>query len=123
MHSIVTKTLIAIFLIHSIAAIANPSIIPGQFVGVGNYKLHVHCVEPTHGKATSLVVFEAGGGHFSLEFLETQRALSTTSRIRSCAYDRSGLGWSEQDDKPFSIPRAVSDLRQIIESEKNDLPV
>ena len=69
---------------------------PGQMVDVGGYKLHINCVGPVNDLPT--VVLETGAGEASALFHWIQKGISETTRV--CAYDRAGLGWSEESGLP-----------------------
>lgn len=63
---------------------------PGRLVEAGGLSLHIRCVGPATGGPT--VILEAGAGDYSNRWTAVQDLLAP--RIRSCAYDRAGLGWS-----------------------------
>jgi len=44
-------------------------------------------------------------------------------KTRTCAYDRAGLGWSDESQEPASLQSAVSDLQAVLRSEGNQQPV
>lgn len=73
----------------------------GQLYDIGGYRLHMTCMGEGGGPT---VIFDAGLGGFSLEWLRIQRAL--VEDVRTCAYDRAGYGWSD----PGPAPRTTSQL-------------
>lgn len=79
---------------------------PGRLVDIGGHKLHIHCVGPSDSRPT--VILEAGGGGFSTSWSLVQDLLS--ARVRTCAYDRAGSGWSE----PGPAPRTMRQDPQIV---------
>jgi pimeloyl-ACP methyl ester carboxylesterase len=87
---------------------------PGVLVDIGGHKLHIHCVGPADGRPT--VILEAGGGGFSRDWSLVQNLLSP--RVRSCAYDRAGLGWSEQGPAPRTMRQEVFELHALLEAAK-----
>jgi pimeloyl-ACP methyl ester carboxylesterase len=87
---------------------------PGILVDIGSHKLHLHCVGPTGGGP--IVILEAGGGAFSRAWSGVQDALS--SRIRTCAYDRAGLGWSEAGPIPRTMRQEVFELHALLAAAK-----
>lgn len=63
---------------------------PGRLIDIGGRSLHIHCAGPDTGGAT--VILEAGAGDYSNRWTAVQDRLAP--RVRSCAYDRAGFGWS-----------------------------
>lgn len=63
---------------------------PGRLVDVGDRRLHIDCRGDGEGPT---VVLEAGLGGFSAYWAWVVEELRGSRRV--CAYDRSGLGWSE----------------------------
>jgi pimeloyl-ACP methyl ester carboxylesterase len=62
---------------------------PGRLIDVAGVSLHIRCVGSSEGPT---VILEAGAGDYSNRWSAVQDLLAP--RIRSCAYDRAGLGWS-----------------------------
>ncbi len=87
---------------------------PGTLVDIGGHKLHLHCVGPANAMPT--VILEAGGGGFSKDWFSVQNFLS--SRVRTCAYDRAGSGWSEAGPAPRTMRQEVFELHALLESAK-----
>src|SRR5215471_5706292 len=87
---------------------------PGTLVDIGGHKLHIYCVGPD--KARPAVILEAGGGGFSKDWASTQNLLS--SRVRTCAYDRAGSGWSEAGPAPRTMRQEVFELHALLNSAK-----
>jgi pimeloyl-ACP methyl ester carboxylesterase len=83
---------------------------PGVLVDIGGHKLHLRCVGPAGEGPT--VVLEAGGGGSSSSWAAVQELLST--RVRSCAYDRAGLGWSEPGPAPRTMRQEVFELHALL---------
>jgi pimeloyl-ACP methyl ester carboxylesterase len=77
-------------------------------VDVGGRALHIRCVGPSAGGAT--VVLEAGAGDYSNRWTAVQNLLAP--RVRSCAYDRAGFGWSA--GRPQSMAQDNADLRALL---------
>lgn len=67
---------------------------PGKFYDIGNLRLHLNCI----GSGEPTVLFDAGLGGFSLEWLAIQRQLA--GDVKTCAYDRAGYGWSDSGPAP-----------------------
>src|ERR1700741_4016567 len=91
--AIVAMCLLAI----SVLAQSGPA--PGVMVDVGSHRLHLRCIGAAGTGPT--VILEAGGGGFSPVWSQVQNLLA--SRMRTCAYDRAGLGWSEQGPAPRTM--------------------
>lgn len=85
---------------------------PGKLIEVGAHKLHIHCVGPLDAKP--IVVFESGGGAYSKDWISVQGLLA--EKVRTCAYDRAGLGWSEPGPAPRTIKQEVFELHTLLKS-------
>ena len=83
--------------------------VPGQLYDIGKIKLHMNCL----GTGGPTVVFDAGLGGFSLEWLRIQRQLRDT--VRTCAYDRAGYGWSEMGPSPRSTSQINDEFERLLE--------
>jgi hypothetical protein len=81
---------------------------PGTFVDVGGYRLHVVC----RGNGAPAVLLESAIAASSLSWSRVQPEVARFIRI--CAYDRAGLGWSEQATTPRTLIRVVDDLHAVI---------
>jgi pimeloyl-ACP methyl ester carboxylesterase len=80
---------------------------PGTMVDVGGHRLHVVC----EGAGEPAVVFESGIAASSLSWVRVRRDVAQFTR--ACAYDRTGLGWSELSRSPRSVPRMIAELRAV----------
>ena len=85
---------------------------PGRLVDIGGRSLHISCVGPATGRPT--VILEAGAGDYSNRWTSVQDVLAT--RVRSCAYDRAGFGWSGGTAQ--SMPQDNADLRALLTATK-----
>jgi pimeloyl-ACP methyl ester carboxylesterase len=85
---------------------------PGRLVDIGGRSLHLRCVGTASGGPT--VVFEAGAGDYSNRWTAVQDLLAP--RMRSCAYDRAGFGWSS--GSPQSMAQDNGDLRALLAAAK-----
>ena len=83
---------------------------PGKLVDVAGHKLHVLCAGPA--TATPTVVLDAGGGGSSAAWAQVQLLLAGT--VRTCAYDRAGLGWSEPGPLPRTMRQQVFELQELL---------
>lgn len=83
---------------------------PGILADAGGVRLHIHC----EGTGSPVVLLEAGMNDFSVHWAEVQRGIARTNRV--CAYDRAGLGWSEQSAYPRSLSQITSELHGLLRS-------
>jgi len=83
-------------------------------VDVGLHKLHIRCVGPQDTKPA--VIFEAGGGAFSKDWIAVQSRLE--KRVKTCAYDRAGFGWSDPGPAPRTLAQEVFELHTLLKSAK-----
>jgi pimeloyl-ACP methyl ester carboxylesterase len=81
---------------------------PGRLVDIGGRTLHIRCVGPATGGPTAIL--EAGAGDYSNRWAAVQDLLAP--RLRSCAYDRAGFGWSP--GRPQSMAQDNADLRALL---------
>jgi pimeloyl-ACP methyl ester carboxylesterase len=80
----------------------------GQMVDVGGHRLHLYCV----GEGSPTVILESGHGAVSLNWSLVQLQVATT--VRTCAYDRAGLGWSELGPNPRTPERIAQELHVLL---------
>lgn len=115
-----TRLLMIAVMFFSLSGAAPPmaqspsNVAPGVLVNIGSHKLHLNCVGPADTKTT--VILEAGGGGFSKSWANVQSLLS--SRVRTCAYDRAGLGSSEPGPAPRTMKQEVFELHALLEAAK-----
>jgi pimeloyl-ACP methyl ester carboxylesterase len=83
---------------------------PGLMVDVAGHRMHIQCVGPSTTRPT--VVLEAGGGAYSTSWSRVQELLSPN--VRSCAYDRAGLGWSEPGPAPRTMRQEAYELHELL---------
>lgn len=81
---------------------------PGRLVDIGGYRLHLHC----RGSGTPAVIFDAGLGGFSLDWIFVQALLER--EVRVCAYDRAGYGWSDVGPAPRDSDHIVNELELLL---------
>jgi len=82
---------------------------PGEMVDVGGYSLHIDCV----GQGSPTVVLDGGTGEMSADWVLVQREVSRSTRV--CAYDRAGMGWSEEGPEPRDARRISGELHALLE--------
>ncbi|WP_372785387.1 alpha/beta hydrolase [Phenylobacterium sp.] len=93
-------------------ATAGPFTPSGTYVDIGGRKLRLVCAGPAPGD-TPTVWMEAGAFGLAADFAAIQEKL-TAKGIRSCAYDRAGMGWSDPGPQPRDSDAIVSDLEKLI---------
>ena len=91
---------------------------PGLLIDIGSHKLHLLCVGPEG--ARPVVILEAGGGAYSTTWAAVQKALAP--RVRTCAYDRAGLGWSQDGPEPRTVKQEVRELHALLAAAKIPAP-
>src|SRR5262245_10156424 len=81
---------------------------PGTMVSVDGHRLHLVCA----GAGAPAVVFESGIAASSLSWV---RVVGDVARFtRACAYDRTGLGWSDLSRGPRTASRMIDELKCIV---------
>jgi len=85
----------------------------GQFHDIGGgRRLHMVCAGPAAGGSPT-VLLEAGAFGFSADWGAVQEQLAARG-VRSCAYDRAGLGFSDPGPKPRDGLAIVGDLEALL---------
>ncbi|MCS3902504.1 pimeloyl-ACP methyl ester carboxylesterase [Methylohalomonas lacus] len=92
---------------------------PGKLYDIGSVRLHMHCLGPADS-ARPTVIFDAGLGGFSLEWLKIQRLLEP--ELHTCAYDRAGYGWSEMGPSPRTTSQINTEFSRLVEVAGLDPP-
>lgn len=101
----------------AVSARLNP---PGEMVDVGGRHLHIVCDGPKVG-AVPTVLFESGAFGFSADWAVIQAKL-TAMGVRSCAYDRAGLGFSDPGPAPRDGLHVAMDLESLLRAAKEPGP-
>lgn len=83
---------------------------PGELVDVGGVRLHIRCA----GEGGPTVILDAGGGDNSLTWSIVQAELARTHRV--CAFDRPGLGWSDDAPAPRDADHAADRLHALLDA-------
>jgi pimeloyl-ACP methyl ester carboxylesterase len=81
---------------------------PGELIDAGGHRLHRVCA----GTEAPTVLFEAGIAASSLSWTRVMPEVAAFAG--TCAYDRAGLGWSEQSRTPRSVDHMVAELRGVL---------
>ncbi len=98
------------------AASAGPFTPSGRYVDIGGRKLRLVCAGPENTPTPNdkpTVWMEAGAFGLAADFAAIQEKL-TAKGIRSCAYDRAGMGWSDAGPQPRDATAIVEDLEKLI---------
>ena len=90
---------------------------PGEIYIVNGHKMHMYCT----GSGTPTIVLEAGLGDDAIVWGGVQPVLSKTTRV--CAYDRTGLGWSDPLPPPRDADHIAADLHGLLREAKITGPV
>lgn len=85
----------------------------GRFVDIGGRKLRLVCDGPKSDKP--VVWMEAGAWGLAADFAAIQQGL-TAKGVRSCAYDRAGMGFSDPGPGPRNSAAIAADLAKLIEA-------
>jgi CubicO group peptidase (beta-lactamase class C family)/pimeloyl-ACP methyl ester carboxylesterase len=81
---------------------------PGRLVDIGGYRLHISCM----GEGSPTVIFESGLANLSADWTMVQPQVASTSR--ACAYDRAGIGWSNDGRQPRDPRRIAHELHALL---------
>jgi pimeloyl-ACP methyl ester carboxylesterase len=81
---------------------------PGRMVEAGPERLHLLCM----GAGEPTVLFESGLGGTYLDWTYVQPTLA--EKVRACAYDRAGMGFSEAASRPRSIENLNADADALL---------
>ncbi|MCC7269071.1 MAG: alpha/beta fold hydrolase [Caulobacteraceae bacterium] len=83
----------------------------GEKVDIGGRSLRIVCLGEASG--APLVVFESGAFGFSADWGVVQDRLAAKG-LRSCSYDRAGLGFSDPGPKPRDAAAIARDLDALL---------
>ena len=98
----------------AMTALAGTPPLRGQLVDIGGgRRIHLVCEGPPGGGPT--VLFESGAFGFSADWAAVQRRL-TAEGVRSCAYDRAGLGFSDPGPSPRDGLHIAADLEGLLQA-------
>src|SRR5215216_2531624 len=81
---------------------------PGRLIDVGSHRLHLSCI----GEGSPTVVFESGLANMSADWANVQPQVGAVTR--ACAYDRAGIGWSDDGEQPRDPRRIAQDLHTLV---------
>ena len=83
----------------------------GRFVDIGGRELRLVCEGPKGDGPT--VILEAGAFGFSADWAVVQERL-TARGVRSCAYDRAGMAYSDPGPEPRDGVAVAEDLERLL---------
>lgn len=89
---------------------------PGRMVDIGDHLLHIDC----RGEGSPMILLESGAQLWSSGWRHVHNDLARDHRV--CAYDRSGLGWSDAGAPPFDATTAVDELHALLEASGEERP-
>lgn len=89
-------------------ALALPA--PGRLIDIGGHRLHMDC----RGEGSPMLLLESGAQLWSSGWRHIHNDLARDFRV--CAYDRSGLGWSDAGPGPYDAETAVAELHRLLEA-------
>jgi pimeloyl-ACP methyl ester carboxylesterase len=93
-------------------ALAGPLTSRGQMIDIGGRRMRIVCQgPPTSDKP--IVILEAGAFGFAADFGVVQDQLAARG-VRSCAYDRAGLGFSDPSPEPRDGLNIAADLDKLL---------
>jgi pimeloyl-ACP methyl ester carboxylesterase len=91
----------------------------GEMVDIGGRRLRIVCDGPVSAKP--VVVFESGAFGFSGDWSYVQNQLKGQG-VRSCAYDRAGMGLSDVSTQPRDGVNVAQDLEKLLIKAKVPAP-
>lgn len=104
-------------LVAASAALAQDFKAPGEMVQAGPETLHLDCA----GSGQPTVILEAGLGGTHLDWTFVQPILAT--RVRTCRYDRAGMGFSAPATRPRTLDNLSDDLATLLAAAGIDGPL
>lgn len=102
------------------AVVAGRPPLRGERVDIGGRRLRMVCEGPRSGRP--LIVMESGIFGFAADWAAVQAVLAERG-LRSCAYDRAGLGFSDPGPYPRDGLAVVSDLEKLLKAKGETGPL
>ncbi len=106
-----TLALVTFIAIGGLMSAASQTPLRGRMIDIGGRTLHLVCAGPE--RAGPVVVFEAGAFGLSADWGAVQARLATRG-VRSCAYDRAGLGRSQPGPTPRDGLAVAGDFEKML---------
>ncbi|WP_337188265.1 alpha/beta fold hydrolase [Phenylobacterium sp.] len=85
----------------------------GEMIDIGGRKLRLVCEGPRSDRP--VVWLEAGAFSGAADFAALQQILAARG-LRSCAYDRAGMGWSDRGPSPRDGDAIAADLEALVKA-------
>jgi pimeloyl-ACP methyl ester carboxylesterase len=82
---------------------------PGQLIDIGSHKMHLNCT----GTGSPTVLLDHASGSLSAQWGLVQPKLAQVTR--TCSYDRSGYGWSEDSPDGNDALTQASELDTLLQ--------
>lgn len=95
----------------AVVALSGPFEPSGRYVDIGGRKLRLVCAGPKSDQP--VIWMEAGAWGLAADFAAIQQRLAAKG-LRSCAYDRAGMGFSDPGPKPRDSAAIAADLAKLI---------
>jgi len=92
---------------------------PGVMVDIGTHQMHWWCQGENKGAPT--VILDAGAIAFSTSWRAVMPLVAERTRV--CAFDRSGLGWSEAGPGPWDANQAAMELASLLDATGETAPL
>jgi pimeloyl-ACP methyl ester carboxylesterase len=106
-----TLALLCFIAIGGLMSAASQPQVRGRMIDIGGRSLHLVCAGPSG--AEPVVVMEAGAFGLSADWGAVQARLAAQG-VRSCAYDRAGLGRSDPGPSPRDGLAIASDFEKLL---------
>ena len=100
----------------TVVAMAGPFKPSGTFIDIGGRKMRLVCAGPPASEKPTVwptVWMEPGAFGLAADWAAIQQKLAAKG-IRSCAYDRAGMGWSDPGPSPRDAAAIADDLEKLI---------
>ena len=89
---------------------------PGELITVDGFDMHIYCI----GEGSPTVVFEAGLGGTYMDWVLVQPHIA--EQTRTCAYDRSGMGYSDFVGASLDTQATAERLHQLLNEAQIEAP-
>ncbi len=90
---------------------------PGELVDLGSHRMHISC----GGSGAATVLLDSGAGGWSMHWFAIRPYLESHARV--CAFDRSGLGWSEEGPGAYDGEAIARELHVLLEEAEVPRPL
>lgn len=83
---------------------------PGELIDIGSHRMHLHCT----GRGSPTVLLDHASGSLSAQWGLVQPSVAAVTR--TCSYDRSGYGWSEESPNGADAATQADELTALLEA-------